>query len=784
MKWICLLLVVAQSVIASQGIEYNTSLSQAYDARSILVNPAALGFQTDLNGFNFAYSHAYGLQENLGDEFTSALSLGNFAFSVERQQQPLGAVNRYNLGAGLGLGPYWYGGIRYRFTSSDVAALDARHSLDLGVQVRPDRRLSIGFLAEGVNREPVAGVKPPIQYGVSATTRFFDVLDLSADLYTPGDKFMQKMTAQVLAGWEFYRGARLFAGFHTDRKYQFGLQVNAGILSIFSNGYTGPNNRALSAGFNLSHVPYKSAWMPATVVKVEVDDRLGETPIRGGLLGKDKPSLWQLLDLLNRTAKNPFVELVSIRLDDFPLGYGAAEDLYDAIWKLRDAGKKVDVYLANADLKEYVIASAGTRIILEPTAEVRFTGLRGQRYFFKGIFDKVGLEGEFFAKGEYKSAPESLTRKDSTPLNRNETLRQLKIAESLLTQMIGKGRKFTEREWKLCEKEALIGAVQAKEMGLIDDIAHFEADFDKRTSGMIVRTDVRELSDRLSLPRRVAIVVARGDILKREMKLLSFAGENQITPERLSRSLKRAVGDKYTDAVVLRVSSPGGEVVASDEIAAEVKKTNDVKPVVVTMGDVAASGGYFIAAPATKIFAQPLTITGSIGVFLGKFNFKELYKKIDLNKEVLTHAPYPGLLSEDRPWSEAEKKIMVKRLDEYYAGFVAHVAKYRHLKIDEAEKAAKGRVILGAEATGLKIVDSHTGYLDSVNEAAKLAGLEPGEYVTYVVQDGGGLLDLFGDEGPLAKLPEPAEGLVSNVYRYSLLGSGEYLFWSPYSLLE
>lgn len=777
--WV-LTLLTAQSVMASQGIEYNTSLSQAYDARSLMVNPAALGFQTDLNGFNFALSNAYGLQQNLGDEFTTALSLGNFGFAVERQHQPLGAVNRYSLGAGLGLGPYWYAGIRYRFTGSDVALLNALHSVDLGLQVRPDRRLSVGFLATGVNREPVAGVRPSIQYGFSVTTRLVEELDLSADLYTPGDQFMQKMSAQVLAGWEFYRGAKLFAGFHTDRKYQVGLQISAGVLSVFSNGYTGPNDRALSAGINLSHVPYKSAWMPKTAVKVEVDDRLGETAIRGGLLGKDKPSLWQLLDLLNRTAQNPFVELVSIRLEDFSLGFGAAEDLYDAIWKLRDAGKKVEIYLANADLKEYVIASAANRVILEPTAEIRFTGLRGQRYFFKGIFDKVGLEGEFFAKGEYKSAPEAFTRKDSTPLNRNETLRQLKVAENILTQMIGRGRKFTEREWKLCEKEALIGAAQAKELGLIDDIAHFESDFDKRSSGMIVRTEVRELSDKLALPRRVAIIVARGNILQNEVKLLSFAGENQITPARLSRRLKRAASDKYTDAVVLRVSSPGGEVVASDEIAAEVKKTNDIKPVVVTMGDVAASGGYFIAAPATKIFAQPLTITGSIGVFLGKFSFKELYKKIDLNKEVLTHSPYPGLLSEDRPWSDAEKKIMAKRLDEYYAGFVAYVAKHRNLKLEDAEKAAKGRAILGAEATGLKIVDSHTGYLDSVAEAAKLAGLEPGEYVTYVVADGGGLFDLFGDEGPLAKLPEP----ISTVYEYSLLGSGKYLYWSPYSLLD
>lgn len=783
MKAFALLLVlVCHASFASDGLELNTSVSQAYESRSLLINPAALGFQTELNGAGLYYAYAHGFEEGRIDQATSSLSFGYFGLGMERLEKPLGRQHRYTLGVGIPVGPYWYFGTRYRFTSSDIAALDRLSSLDLGAQIRPHRNLSIGLLANGINRPLIAGVEQPPEYAISATLRAFNTLDLSADLLTPEDRFMQNFQAQVLAGAEVYRGLRLFAGFHTERKWLAGLQLNIGVASLFSSGYAGNAGKAMVAGLQISTIPYRSSWMPETALKVKVDDDIGEAHVRGGILGKDRPSFWQLLDQLHKAEKRDDVKKVVVRLQDFNLGLGAAQDLYDALWKVRSAGKRIEIYLESTDLREYLIASAAHRIVLAPSADIRFTGLRSQRYFFKGPLDKIGVEGEFYAKGEYKSAPESFTRKSSTEISRGETMKQLKTAEDLLVSLIAKTRKFSPKDWERYQREGIIGAARAKELGLVDDIARYPNDFEKTTKGLLVRSDLKEISESLAIPRKIAIIVARGSIMQQEIRALSFAGEAQLTPERMEKQFQRATSDPYTDAIVMRVSSPGGEVLASDEIAGSVQKARETKPVVVSMGDVAASGGYFIAAPASQIYAQPLTLTGSIGVFLGKFSTKKLYEKIELNKEVLTHGPYPGLLSEDRPWSEPERKVMVKRLEEYYGDFVGYVAKSRNIKTEEAEKAAKGRVYFGDEAKALRVIDDTKGYVASVESAAKLAGLEDGEYTAYLVQEKSGLVDLFGDDGPLVQMPEPIGGLVKGLSQYSLLGSQTFLYWCPTTL--
>src|SRR5262249_40561148 len=158
-------------------------------------------------------------------------------------------------------------------------------------------------------------------------------------------------------------------------------------------------------------------------------------------------------------------------------------------------------------------------------------------------------------------------------------------------------------------------------------------------------------------------------------------------------------------AIVLRVSSPGGEVLASDEIAGIIERARKQKPVVVSMGDVAASGGYLISAPADRIFLEPMTVTGSIGVFLGKFNLAGLLKKIELQKEVLSYAPHAGLFSEDRPLTNEGREILTRRLNQYYDSFVSFVAKSRGIPKEDAEAAAKGRVWLGEQARNLKLAD-------------------------------------------------------------------------------
>jgi protease-4 len=218
-----------------------------------------------------------------------------------------------------------------------------------------------------------------------------------------------------------------------------------------------------------------------------------------------------------------------------------------------------------------------------------------------------------------------------------------------------------------------------------------------------------------------------------------------MTPESLAPLFQRAIKDPRTKAIVLRVSSPGGEVLASEQIASLVSKAKNKKPVVVSMGDMAASGGYFISAPASTIYADKLTLTGSIGVFLGKFNLGGLYKRLDLRKEVDGFGPYPGLDSEHKAWNQEERAIMQRRLNQYYESFIQYVAQQRNISKELAQKAGQGRVWLGSESTDLKIVDKHGGLLDAIEGAKKQAKLSD-DFIIYPVRESMSLVDAIAAE--------------------------------------
>jgi protease-4 len=294
---------------------------------------------------------------------------------------------------------------------------------------------------------------------------------------------------------------------------------------------------------------------------------------------------------------------------------------------------------------------------------------------------------------------------------------------------------------------ALFGADEAKQAGLIDSVDSYLASKDS-DKNEVATLSTEERSESLRLPPRVAVIVAAGDIMESKVRALSLGGENQVTPAQIKDQLEAAVADSRTAAIVLRIDSPGGEILPSHEISVMVEKAREKKPVVVSMGDVAASGGYYIAAPAERIFAGPLTFTGSIGVFLGKVNAAGLYKWLQLNKEIISEFPHAALFAEDRPWSPDDRAVFVRRLNGYYTGFVHYVARHRKLTDQEAEEAAQGRVWLGDHASALALVDQLGGYREAIAYAAKKAGAGD-NYEVWLLQESVGLFDLFGEDGLL-----------------------------------
>jgi protease IV len=781
----------ARASYFADSVDRATSISTAYDSRSIFANPAALGFQTELDGAQLLSNFTYGLQSNQNDEFAFGLTYGYLGFGVDQVAIPASTFTRYGFGLGIPITPYLYWGGRYRFTRSDSPTFDRLNTIDLGLQFRPLNALSFGFLVNNVNNPSQGSSSLPIQYTLGATVRPFRSAEASADLITTSQSFATQFGYQFIASYQVMPGLKLRGGYNSEYQWQAGIQIDLGHASLYSvvQPLSGAQGGVLGAQF--STLPYDSLIRVPSAIKTSIEGNLSEEPTSGGFFSRPRPSLLELLQLLDKARTDDRVKLVILKIDDFPLGLAAAQDVYESIWALRKAGIQVEAFLGNSGLKEYLIASAANKIHMEPTAELRLMGLHSERYFIKGTLDKVGIEGEFLAKGEYKSAPEMFTRKESSPQSREETLQILKTAEAEIVPLIARGRTGFADKWKKIIQTALFSADQAKAEGVIDEVDHYVESSKKLTHSLCTHESLDTKEDRLALKSRVAVIVASGDILEHRVQALSLGGREQITPEKMEARFKEAVSDPLTKALVFRVSSGGGEILPSDQIAAMVENARHVKPVIVSMGDLAASGGYFISAPANRIFAQPLTLTGSIGVFLGKASLAGLYGKIDLHKEILSYAPYPGLFSEDRPWTPEERAVLQRRLDQYYDSFVSFVASHRSLSKEDAEKSAKGRVWLGSAAKERKLVDELGGYLAATRFAAEEADLGD-DYELWLLQESRGLFDFFGsgegfikaDGGSLIPRGLISEEILKQLRWMDSLRKSPFLYLSPISTIE
>lgn len=765
-------------------LQRGSSISQAYEANSTLIHPAALAYQTELNGAQLLTGFSYGIDKSFENPYSIALALGYFGFALEKATSNFGNFQRYSFALGLPITQKLYLGNRFSFTKSDTEALSSLYRYDLGLQYRPTPRFALGILANGLNRPSQNGIQTPIELVAGATLSPLDRLNLSLDLSSSNgfDKYLQY---EALLNYEILNGLSITAGYHKTHKFQGGLELRLANFSLFTKAQPKAQQAQYTMGFQASGKPWRSELNPPTVLEVEIDDSLEEKSRMSWLFGPSSPSLTELLLTLQKASKDKKVPAVWLKVENFPLGLAAAQEVHNELLHLRKAGKQVEVFLGNAGFKEYLIASAADRIHLEPQGELRLLGPSSRLYFIKGTLDKLGIEGEFLAKGKYKSAPEMFTRENSSEANREATLEILNGIRDLLKTLLEKRFSKGGATWEKVVQHGIFNAEDARDFKLVDEIASFENFKDEQN--LWTRSEMDYQSNALALPPRVAIIVAEGDILQKKVRFLSFGGVSQVTPKMMKEQWETALGDPLVKAIVFRVSSPGGEVLASHQIASLVEKAKKRKPVVVSMGDVAASGGYLIAAPGETIFAEPLSQTGSIGVFLGKFNLSDLYKKIGLHKETLSVDPFADLYSENRAWTGERKEIMQRRLDQYYRSFLEYVSTQRQLPMKAVEQAAQGRVWLGTKASQLKLIDRQGGITDATLHAAKLAGLEAENFETLLIQESTGLLGLFGMESWVQQsmnFPFLEDELKRQLLWASQTTKNPILFLAPYTNVD
>ncbi len=522
-------------------------------------------------------------------------------------------------------------------------------------------------------------------------------------------------------------------------------------------------------------------------------------------------SFTSLLTQLRKARIDDRIQAVMLEINFPGIGWGKADELRDAIADFRTSGKPVYAYMQLGMNKEYYIATAADKIFLPPSGDLYINGFAAQAMFYKGSLDKLGIEADVIQIGpKYKNAPDQYTKKEMGEGQREVINAVLDEYYGRFTGGIAESRKKSVEDVKSLIDGAPYNATQAKEFGLIDDAIYKEQVYEDLKNRLGYKTDdklrtirggeYREIpSDSVGLNtgEKVAIIYATGAINVGRSNDGPFGG-SMVGSDTVVAAVNDAANDTSIKAIVLRVDSPGGSALASDLMWYALENAKAKKPVVVSMSDVAASGGYYIACNANKIVAEPSTITGSIGVFLGKPVVKGLYDWLGISNEYVMRGKNSGIFRETVKWTPEERAKMEEGANNiYFNNFVPKVAKGRNKTNEDVNTIAQGRVWTGTQAKANGLIDEFGGLEKAIDIAKQLANLPSDKDVKRVVlpaprpffetifgdpEETQATADQKAQDALAASLPEDVRRMFRYASLFDQMKHGEAMLMMPFEL--
>jgi len=442
--------------------------------------------------------------------------------------------------------------------------------------------------------------------------------------------------------------------------------------------------------------------------------------------------------MLRKAAADSRIKALVLEPRGLEVGWAKLEELHDDVAAFKKSGKPVYAYLRGATSREYYVATAADRIYMSPEDELDVKGLRAELMYVKGTLDKLGVQMEFEHAGKYKDAPDMFTRTSPTP----ETLEVMnQILDQYFGDLVGTmadGRKRQPDQIRSAIDQGPFVGNEALNGGLVDGLIFEDEMYGKLKEQL--KADIKRIGeqDYVLAPvsgfegsTRIAYIVGDGDITRGSTHDSTDSG---ITATAMVREMREVENDSSIKGVILRIDSPGGDGIASDDILHEAKVLSSRKPMIISMSDLAASGGYFIAMTGDPIVAYPNTLTGSIGVFFGKPDLRGLFDKIGINTSTLTRGKYADIDSVSRPLTDDERAKLRREIDVFYRGFVERVAAGRKKPYDQIEPLAQGHVWVGQMAKGNGLIDELGGLdraVEMVKQKARIPASEKITLVTY-----------------------------------------------------
>ena len=687
------------------------SVATSDDALSTFINPAGLGTSRALNLY---YLRTYHSDYPGDDAFFISAPGGGFGMEFVNAPKDID-FTRYSLSAGRHFGSSLYWGTSYSWISSDDMEYDKYKSVSVGLMYRR-RFFSIGAIGRELNRPKLYNQKLGRSYDVGFALRPGTWrTTLSVDMHKVQD--IQGLDFSYGVEVRPIRELMLRGTYNSDKSFDIRFGINIGNYG-FGNANYYEESRKSNAGVGYFHFSTAPVSKPINRKRFFVKMNLEE------------------VNRVLRIAKwDDDVAGALIQINGTDYGLGRYQEMRDVILDFQKAGKVVIAYITVCSTGEYVVAAACDSILMHPSTELRLVGLRTEPTFFKGLLDKFGIHALLENIGKYKSAPEAFTRSDMSEPYRENMESILDDLYDQLSNDIASTRGWTQDFVKELIDDGPYTAVEAFRNKLVDEIVY--SDGLQHRANKVVGTDVNlvNTSDYFksglyphewSVPKpKIAIIEAEGMMLPGESFIDPFTGTKVMGADTIARAIQYTRNNDSIHAVVLRIDSVGGAVIAADVIWNELVQLTVKKPLIVSMGDIAASGGYYIAAPADVIFAEPGTITGSIGVIGGKFSYKGLYEKLGIHKEILKRGKNADFYSNYTDYPPEDQAIVKKQISEIYDDFVAKVTRGRkRLNRTKVEKVAQGLIWTGRQAQENGLVDELGGLSEALSIAQMKAGLE------------------------------------------------------------
>jgi protease-4 len=671
--------------------------------------------------------------------------------------------------------------------------VDGMTSVDLGLQSRFSRWFSFGAAIKNVDGPTRAGLTLArrFDFGIGVRPGLKERLTLGVDYIfdeaagAANGRMAYSLNATVFSGVRLYAGASHGFQPNSGLYLQFGVELDT---SHFGVGYVGGG-----ASQGLNHLAFarltadKMPSLPIAADVIALVDMAGLGSDGGGgtggtvasLLGvKEADRYVRLITTLDRAANDPHLKGILLKVESSGLGLARAQELRNLIRTLQAKGKKVVALILSCGDAEYLVASAADYVFAVPEAMLQIDGLDSSVTFLGDTAQKIGVHFDVARVGAYKNSPDQFTRNDMSDEQREAINAYLDVDVKVLEGEIAESRKLKPEQVRAAIDEGLKPTHRAKELKLIDEVVT-PAELDDQLAALIpgarlVRyTPFDEHTGRWGFPAKIAVIPVIGNIGggNDQSDPLGLGLLGQAGADTFIRAIDSAAADSDVKAIVVRIDSPGGDGLAADLMYRAVLQARKRKPVIASMGDVAASGGYYVAMGAEEIWASPTTITGSIGVFYLKPSVKDLAEKLGVNHVRINRGALVGSSDYFEPWNDAQRVAAQKWIDAFYDGFITEVSLSRHKDKAEVDKVARGRVWSGEDAKARGLVDQLGGLVDALRTAKARVGYGEKDDIEYLVYgaSGGILSSLISSSAvgrTVAKIPvddappPPAPGLV------------------------